>query len=382
MPNERNYLDDLPGVSGYAFGKFHLDDLDFADDPLKRKIDFIDDALLAPPKPSADITSGIKTSREMMGERKPQPTDKVGMRPEDYIRKKPAPSHVHVEPAPQAKKESAPSRFEYAEVKPARAPQRTADKNRTRPSGDALEEAYARYKERKQLEEARTQAANSKAAALFATLAGASSTARSGGVSGQAQGPSNRVSGTSYERAKAAHGKTKTAVRGRRSLTIVFFVIMAIVISAVMEIFSSLSSEFSSGAHEPSGFAGQTGGYTVSDEDYAELWIEQQDYFREICENPDEAKNLVGTTVYDIGITDEMIYYLKSESRTSTSKDDCRIYETEIGEYDIDYYEYEDYAWLRFWSSGYEEVASIALYYNDMVIQVVYVNNERVAELE
>ena len=182
--------------------------------------------------------------------------------------------------------------------------------------------------------------------------------------------------------AKAAFGKTKTAARGRRMLTIAFFVIMAIVISAVMEIFSSLSSEFSSGAHEPSGFAGQTGGYTVSDEDYAELWIEQQDYFREICENPDEAKNLVGTTVYDIGITDEMIYYLKSESRTSTSKDDCRIYETEIDEYDIDYYEYEDYAWLRFWSSGYEEVADIAFYYNDMVIQVVDVNNERVAELE
>ena len=374
MPNEKNYLDDLPGVSGYAFGKFHLDDLDFADDPLKRKIDFIDDALLAPPKPSADITSHLKTSREMMGERKPQPTDKVGMRPEDYIRKKPAPSHGHAEPALQAKKESAPSRFEYEEVKPARAPQRPADKNRTRQSGDALEEAYARYKEKKQLEEARMQASNSKAAALIGTLAGASNAARSGGLSGRVQGPSNRVPGTSYERAKAA--------RGRRMLTIAFFVIMAIVISAVIEIFSSLSREISTGTHEPSGFAGQTGGYTVSDEDYAELWIEQQDYFREICENPDEAKNLVGTTVYDIGITDEMIYYLKSESRTSTSKDDCRIYETEIGEYDIDYYEYEDYAWLRFWSNRYEEVADIAFYYDDMVIQVVDVNNERVAELE
>ena len=86
MSKERSYLDDLPGVSGYAFGKFHLDDLDFADDPLKRKIDFIDDALLAPPKPGADITSGLKTTREVMGERKAQPTDKVGMRPVLFAR--------------------------------------------------------------------------------------------------------------------------------------------------------------------------------------------------------------------------------------------------------------------------------------------------------
>ncbi len=355
MPNERNYLDDLPGVSGYALGKFHLDDLDFADDPLKKKIDFIDDALLAPPKPGADITSGLKTSRQVMGERQAQPTDAVGMRPEDYIRRRPA-SHFHEEHEDRFAEERVPepvkARARIRDV--TEPPVRTAAESRTRPAGEALEEAYRRYKERKQAEIS---------------------------ASPQRSFPGTApVRGNVGTRAgRAAAGNTKQQSKALVIGVVIFFIALSQLIT-----FLTNSSGESEVVYEPSGFAGQTNPEVVVDpvEDMEMQWQNLQDVFAMICENPETAEEYVGLTLYDIGITDEMREYLVDNADTVSEEDERTVYETQVNEYDIDYYEYEEYAWLRFWSNEYEDVADIAFYYEDMVIQVIDVNGERMAELE
>ena len=370
MSKERSYLDDLPGVSGYAFGKFHLDDLDFADDPLKRKIDFIDDALLAPPKPGADITSGLKTTREVMGERKAQPTDKVGMRPEDYIRRKP--EHVHEE----RREDNTSSGYQYEEVRPKPAPHpampvsgapvRTAAQNRTRPSGGDLEEAYARYKAGK---EAGTAASIRTALPNLPNVRAAVSDL-------------GTVREAVQSRVNAARRMPQTNVKKKKSGLIIGLVFLAIIIS---QMFTILSETFrgTDVTHEPSGFTGQTGGTIIigTPDDAEDQWQVMQKLFEKICENPDRAEDYVGMSLEDIGITNEMIEYLVDNAYGITEESDCTIFETEIGEYDIDYYEYEEYAWLRFWSDNNQNVADIAFYYDDQIIQVIDVNGERAAEL-
>ena len=388
MADTKSYLDDLPGVSAWSRGKFRLDDLDFADDPLKRKIDFIDDALLAPPKPSADITSGIRTSREVMGGRKAQPTDAVGMRPEDYVRR----------PQPHGEHAKEPQRSAVRTPEPARQPERKPAEpavgvRQSRPANPELEAAYERYKARKREAEEAEQRRNPAAREAAGKLEAAKAALQQRGAAPQQRDAVQQMREAAQRQMAAAQraAAQQTAARGTgvRSgrggtaktgkLLALGIVIAAIFIQVIGGLISQISSEPSID-DEPAGGL-PPAPILIEDGDVLEdQWFTVRGEFSVLLENTVPAGHMVGTTVYDWKITDEMLDYLIEEAHSITEKDECTIYETDIVDDDIDLYDYGDYAWIRFWQNNYEDVVDIAFTWDDMIIRVIDVNDDRVAE--
>ncbi|MCR5560452.1 MAG: hypothetical protein K6F58_01365 [Bacteroidales bacterium] len=327
MADERLWDDiPLPGIPDP--GNFHLDDLDFADDPLKRKIDFIDDALLEPPDPRMDITSGIRTSREVMGERPSQPTDAVGMRPEDYIGRK--------------RKEEASVR---EETEPLKSYEGT--------SGTKLTESQARY------------------VAAHPHLYHRDREQASASYDRWKQDKQQRNDGMEAARVRAfVPGKEKIPrTKNKKNATALLLAMIFILISMIGNLAGFLTE--SETDHSES---------YVSEESYPEEWEAVQMLFLGVADDEEIAASVAGESLVDIGITGEMLDYLRQEAYEITEDEEKTVYETEINGLDVDLYEYAGGSfWLRFWSEDFENVTDVGFMEGTNRIDTVMLNNEVLA---